>query len=292
MPANPPVRLLVPPLNSAAPSPQCAGKFPWGNAMNLAWRYRLRAGGIHFGISLVVALLTILFVYGVWYPGALSALQGVSHIVLIMLGVDVALGPLLTTVVFRPGKSLRALRFDLTLIGLAQLAALIYGVHTVASGRPAYLVFNIDRVDVVAVSDIDPASQQRARLQGAPGVSWFGPLTVAARLPEDRALRSQLTEAAMEGGPDLAQRPEWYLPFQQEREAVLEASQPIERLRKAEMDAATEAGLLGRYGREAAALRYLPLVGKERDGVAIIDAATGDLLGFEALQPVWKSARR
>jgi len=40
----------------------------------------------------------------------------------------------------------------------------------------------------------------------------FGPEWVAAKLPEDIAERNALIFQAIEGGPDLAQLPRYYLP--------------------------------------------------------------------------------
>lgn len=257
--------------------------------MSAALKLRAKAGGIHLLISFTVAALALLWIYRVWYPDVLAEVQGVSHIVLIMLGVDVVLGPLLTTVVFRAGKTPRALRFDLVVIGLAQLTALVYGLHTVAQGRPAYLVFNIDRFDAVAVSDLDTASLQRALAAGGQRVSMLGPQTVAARLPADPAERARLQDESLQGGSDLSQRPEWYLPYEDDRSTVMRAGLPMDRLRRQnDLGEAAWTALLRRYGGNAEALRCLPLVGKERDAAVIIDAATGDVLGFELLQPPWK----
>lgn len=44
---------------------------------------------------------------------------------------------------------------DLTVIAVLQLGALSYGLWTVAEGRPAWLVFAVDRFELVRVLDID-----------------------------------------------------------------------------------------------------------------------------------------
>ena len=46
-------------------------------------------------------------------------------LILLMIGVDVVIGPLLTLIVFDPKK--KHLKFDLVVIAALQLAALAYG---------------------------------------------------------------------------------------------------------------------------------------------------------------------
>ena len=93
---------------------------------------RLRAGLIHLSISSVVALMAVGIVFLIWYPHPLHTAAGVTEIFLIVLGVDVVIGPLLTTLVYRQGK--KSLRFDLSTIALLQLLAFSYGLWTVAEG--------------------------------------------------------------------------------------------------------------------------------------------------------------
>ena len=65
--------------------------------------FRLRAFLWHFLASLLMASLALMLVYGVWYPSPLHALLGVTSIFLIVLAVDVVIGPVLTFVVAKQG---------------------------------------------------------------------------------------------------------------------------------------------------------------------------------------------
>ena len=114
---------------------------------------RLKAFFLHLSLSAVIALLALLLVFGLWYPAPLHTAVGVTHIFLLLLLIDVVLGPLLTLLVYKAGK--KTLVFDLAVIAVLQLSALGYGLWTVAEGRPAWLVFNADRFDLVRVLDID-----------------------------------------------------------------------------------------------------------------------------------------
>src|SRR4051812_10875535 len=104
---------------------------------------RWKAGLTHFGISLTVAGLVYVAVRYLWYPGALFEIAGGLELLLLIISVDVTLGPLVTLIVFKPGKW--GLKFDLAVIGILQSAALVYGLYTIAESRPVYVTFVKDR---------------------------------------------------------------------------------------------------------------------------------------------------
>jgi len=101
---------------------------------------RLKAFAIHLAISALIALAVIGLVFFIWYPAPLHTATGVTQIFLLLLTVDVVLGPLLTLIVYKTGK--KTLIMDLTVIALLQLSALAYGVWTVAEDRSAWLSLN------------------------------------------------------------------------------------------------------------------------------------------------------
>lgn len=178
---------------------------------------RIKAFLIHLGISLVVALAAMALVFGLWYPSPLHAALGVTGIFLLLLAVDVVLGPCLTLVVFKPGK--KTLVMDLTAIALLQLSALAYGVWTVAEGRPAWLVFAVDRFELVRVLDIDERKLEQADLAYRQP-SLLGPQWVAASNPVDSDERNDLILESVFGGTDLAQRPNLYQPLSAQKDAI------------------------------------------------------------------------
>ncbi len=65
---------------------------------------RLKAFAIHLAISALIALTVIGLVFFIWYPSPLHTALGVTQIFLILLAVDVVLGPLLTLLVYKAGK--------------------------------------------------------------------------------------------------------------------------------------------------------------------------------------------
>jgi hypothetical protein len=172
---------------------------------------RVRAATIHLVASGSVALVCAALVFGLWYPGAYRALSGGMGLFVLIVAIDLVLGPLLTLVVFNPRKGRSELTRDVGVIAIVQLVALGYGLFTMASARPVYLVFEVDRFRVVAAADIDPKELTSApnELRSLP---WLGPQLIAARRADDAAetLESVMSAAA---GVDIAMRPSRWTPF-------------------------------------------------------------------------------
>ena len=118
-----------------------------------------RAALIHLSCSAAVAMACMVLVFRFWYPSPLAEAQGVSHLVLMMIAVDVMIGPMITSIVYDPRK--KWLRLDLATVAMLQTIALLYGMKAIYGGRPAYLVFNVDRFNVIAVQDINRDSLAR-----------------------------------------------------------------------------------------------------------------------------------
>ncbi len=111
------------------------------------WKPKLKAFFIHLLLSLTVIALFLVVVIQVWYPDTLFKLENVWQGLQVLIPVDAVLGPLLTLVLFVPGK--KRLKFDLTVIALLQIAALTYGGSLIYKQRPVFLAFVVDRFEVV-----------------------------------------------------------------------------------------------------------------------------------------------
>jgi hypothetical protein len=247
---------------------------------------RLKAGALHLGISAAIALAAAALIFLVWYPAPLFTAQGVSRIVLLLIAVDVAIGPLITVIIFNRAK--KSLRADLAVIATLQLSALLYGLHAIFSARPALLVFNIDRFEVVTALDVDTESLNRARAAGHPGLSGWRPRVVAALLPTDRKERNKLLLSAVQGGADLAQSPEWYVPYETTSDEIRARIRPLSELRG--NNGMTDSGwrdFLLSLDRPESQMGYLPLRAKVHDGAVIVDSRTAEIVKITLLEPKW-----
>lgn len=239
---------------------------------------RCKAFLIHLLCSLVIGLGALGLVFGVWYPSPLHLALGVTSIFLLLLLVDVTLGPLLTLVVYEVGK--KTLKFDLAVIVALQLSALGYGLWTVAQGRPAWLVFNVDRFDVVQVVDIDTRRQAEA-LPPYRAPTWLGPQWAVAVQSDDVARRNEALFEAVQGGSDIAQRPELYRPLTDSIEQVRAKAQGLDRLLQFNSsDAVTDA--LNAWPQ---ATGWLPLMARAQPMVVLLTDENTQVLTIVPLQP-------
>lgn len=83
----------------------------------------------HLSISFFIALLVVSLVFFIWYPSPLANAVGVTHIFLMLLAIDVIIGPLLGLLVYKERK--KSLKFDLSVIIIIQIAALCYGIFSI-----------------------------------------------------------------------------------------------------------------------------------------------------------------
>ncbi|HEY9033325.1 MAG TPA: hypothetical protein VIN71_05245 [Pseudomonadales bacterium] len=113
----------------------------------------------------------------------------------ILAAVDMVLGPLLTFLVYRPGK--KGLKLDLAVIALCQFAALAYGLHSIHASRPTYLVFYGDTFYLADNRQID----QKQLADPSLSVGLFGqPKVVVASIPGTNQERFLMAMEQMEKG--------------------------------------------------------------------------------------------
>lgn len=230
-------------------------------------------------ISLGVAALAAMLVFGIWYPYPYRDLAGGRELFLLIILVDVVCGPLLTFVLYNPEKPKAELLRDLSLVAIIQLAMLGYGLHVVHQARPVYLVQEVDRFKVIVLPMLDAAAVDKLPPKLLP--RWLdGPVTVAIREPKDLMEKNNVVLESAQGGRDYAERPEFYLPY--EGEAALKSlkrAKPLSMfLQKQPTQEAAARELVADKRLDMAQLMYLPVVGRQ-DWVAVLDAQ-GQIQGF------------
>jgi len=239
---------------------------------------RFLAFAIHFAGSVTMGLLAIALVFFVWYPGPLATGTGVTTIFFLVLAVDVILGPALTFVVYKKGK--KSLRFDLACILILQLAAFGYGIWTVSSGRPLWLVFSVDRFKIVLDSETDDRylSKAKPEYQHAP---WFGPRWVSTHDPEDERQRKQLALEVSSGGLGFARRPDLYQPLALASAQIQLKALPLDDLKHFNPTANVD-GVLARWPTSDA---WLPMKSVPEPMVVLLRKETAEVVAVVDLRP-------
>lgn len=180
---------------------------------------------VHLAISCVIALISMAIVYLVWNPEPLYKATGITRIFLLMLAIDITLGPLLTFIVYKKGK--KTLKFDLAVIALLQISALIYGLYHVYEGRPVWIAYNVDRFDLVRVNEIDTRQRDKVKPEyQTPAIN--GLQYVTAIIPsDDIEKKNQILFDEMGLGIAPSQRPELYQPLEKAYPKIKERALPL-----------------------------------------------------------------
>lgn len=244
------------------------------------WRSRVGPTAIHLGASFAVGLGVAAAVFALWFPGPYRIMSGGTELFLLVVGVDLTLGPLLTLVIFDRRKPAKELKRDVAVVVALQVAALAYGLHTVSISRPVVLALEVDRFRVVAASGVylkelptAPADLRR--------LSLTGPRLVRSVLPTDPDKKFESVGLGLSGF-DIGTRPSLWTPWDAAARAeALAHARPLGDLarrypdRQRELDAAAAA-----TGRPLPALVYIPMATFRGDWVALLDAKSADVLGF------------
>ncbi len=245
-------------------------------------RSKLKAGAVHLGGSAVLLAIFLTLLAGYWYPSPYLQLEEGWRVTLILVGVDLAVGPLLTMIVYKPVKP--GLRFDLTVIVTLQLAFFAWGTWVTYAERPAYVVFNVDRFTILSGSDVVHADKARAELQRDAG---SGPMMVYAPPPRTRAEQSELVLGVIMGGEQsYAYRAERYEPYRDHVDAVLAAGTDVEAkfADRPEVKAKLADFLAARPGK-LENYAFLPIEGRKHDMMVALDRTTGEVAGYIDVDP-------
>lgn len=248
------------------------------------WRDRLKASGIHFLISLAVAAVAGALVFGVWYPFPYRELSGGRELFLIIVTVDVILGPCITLAVFNLAKGWPVMRRDLMVVAFLQLAALGYGLWTVYVARPVHLVFEFNRFSVVHAADV-PAQLLDKTPPGITALPLAGPTLLSLREFKDNNEMADATLAAIMGAP-LAARPDLWQPYDAALADVLKSAKPATQLQtRFPKEAAAIDQVLAQAGRNVHNVVYLPIVGRKVFWTVFLDPVTAHIVATMPLDP-------
>jgi len=232
----------------------------------------------HLFISCLIALFVIGLVFFIWYPSPLASAVGVTHIFLMLLVIDVILGPLLGLLVYKEGK--KTFKFDLSVIILIQIAALCYGVFSIEQGRPAWLVYNVDRFELVRKNELVDTNIQHAQPKFQKP-SWFKPQYVATEFAKDTQQRNDEMFAEVFSGISISQRPERYVELTQAKTQIQQRALPLVELQQYNPKTDVEETLV-KYPKADA---WLPLKANAVDMVVLINKESASIIKIVDLRP-------
>jgi hypothetical protein len=179
-------------------------------------RFRLKAFSLHLLSSATALTLILGSLYFGWYRWPGWHLTDVTTVVLVMVCVDVVLGPTLTFIVASKNKTRRVLTRDIGIIVVVQLCALIYGSVSLWNGRPLYYAFSENILQLVQAYDIDAKEAEAGRQQNpALAPHWYSlPRWIWAPLPQNADESRKIVESAIRGGDDVISMPKYFKPWE------------------------------------------------------------------------------
>lgn len=249
----------------------------------IPWREKFRAFGIHFATTLFVAALAAGLIFFVWYPEPFDTMIGGLKLFMLVTGIDLALGPLCSLVVYDSRKSRRELLFDYSVIAMLQVAALAYGIYSVAQNRPAYVAFVKDRLEVISAGEIGLKDWQEAAGSMFDSPPWTGPVLIATFVqPKD-------SNDALDGGlrgHDIGVRPKFYVDYASQVDAIKRKiiELPVLEQRHAEAGALVSRSLQ-ELRRPAADFGWLPVKHRRGFWTVLIDRQTGYPVRYLPIDP-------
>jgi hypothetical protein len=244
---------------------------------------RWKAAAIHISVSIIVGLLSALLIFGVWYPQPYIQAAGADRLILLLLGVDITLGPLLTLIVFKSGKW--GMRFDMTVIILAQICAFTYGMSVVVNSRPVYIVAAANSFSLVAASDLDNKDLNDAKDARFRAVPWTGPRVIGAVMPTDAKERSDLLFSGF-AGKDVDKFPKYYVDYADIVTEFLKQAKTLAELKARHPEAAALLDdWLRQNNHQAGNVVWVSLQARDGTFTALLDAKTGDLLDVLPFRP-------
>ena len=159
-----------------------------------------------------------------------------------------------------------------------------WGMLSLYQNRPFWMVYTVDRFEVLSMRDIDLGWVTDPQFLDKP---FIGPLLIFANMPADPvAYQKLLREIMFEGKPDLQFRPEFWSLYTERKEIALQKSRPLLELRETR-PGWSEAidSLVKKHGGDISLLKFAPTLQKDGQFTAILDAQSGDVIEAIKIDP-------
>lgn len=249
-------------------------------SQSMKLKERSIAAALHLLASLFVATLAAVLVFFVWYPYPYREVAGGRELFLLVVAVDLVVGPLLTFAVFNRSKPRQELWRDLSIIGVLQVLALCYGMWTVFTARPVYLVHEVDRFRVVTAADIDPAELTQAlpKFQKTP---MFGIQVIGVRKTRDSNELMQSIESAI-AGKDIGMMPGRWQDLDADNKAQIgQLGRSVDFLRSRASDGGVAINqIISGAGLKDAEVIGLPLASRRTDWTVLMNRKDVRIIGY------------
>ena len=232
----------------------------------------------HLSVSAFIALIMVSVVFFCWYPAPLAKAIGVTKIFLMLIAIDVIVGPLFTLLVYKEGK--KTLKMDLMVIVLIQILAFLYGIHNIIEGRPAWIVFDSLNFTVVKNSDIETKNIDQAKAEFQQS-SWFKPAFITTQFSSVSPQKTLLNSATKPQSNLYIHYPVYYTNIASAKMSIPLSALPLSLLEKY-----NDKNIVDKMtGKNPQADAWIALSAPVQDMVVLIDKEKGEVIKIVDLRP-------
>lgn len=247
---------------------------------------RWKAFSIHIIISITIAACVSVPLLLLWYTPDLFLAADGHRLLMLLLGIDVVMGPLITLIIYNNTKSRRELTFDFSIIGILQIAALIYGMGITFQARPVFIAFTQDSFTVATANQIADVHLARSTHPQFKTLPLTGPIYVFTEMPTDTLGINELQffKAASMGVECF---PQYFKPYSENMKIAGQAARPVSELKKLKHDQASDINkAIEKSGRPESDVGYLPLKGMYAGLTILLGKSDGQILGILQFSPI------
>ena len=251
------------------------------------FKKKFKASFIHLALSFTLVSLIIASTIYFWYPGDFLGITNYKDIALLIVSIDLVLGPVLTFIVFAPKK--KSLKFDLAVIAAIQLSALAYGVHALYETHPLFVTYNHKGFNLVQANEVNPDDAKSPQFQISKLAS---PKLAFAKMPDDPKKQTEIMVGVdLKGEPDIDKRAEYFEPVNKHLDTILKDSLDAVKLFDEKHLTASTKAFLAKHGKNKDDYAYLPVKGTSGDAIIVLNKQTAKLVGTIDADP-WKFAKK
>jgi len=231
---------------------------------------KFKASAIHFLLSFTLVSLLLCVIIYFWFPLDYLSITNFKDIALLIILIDLMMGPILTFIVFKKGK--KNLRFDLITIAVIQVSALIYGINALFQTHPLFFTYKNDSFYVVQANEVDLSKAKHKEYK----ISKLETGKLAfTKMPTDLDEQAAIMAGVdLKGEPDIDKRVEYYEPVNEHISEILAKKLDPDKIfqknnlnKDAKSFLATNKNNIDRYA-------FFPLKGVTKDAILVLDINT------------------
>jgi len=235
------------------------------------YKKKFKASLIHLVLSFTLVSLIIASTIYFWYPGDFLGITNYKDIALLIISIDLVLGPVLTFVVFAPKK--KSLKFDLAVIAAIQLSALAYGVHALYETHPLFVTYNHKGFNLVQANEVTPSDAKYEQFKVS---KLSSPRLAFAKMPDDPKKQAEIMIGVdLKGDPDIDKRAEYFEPVKNHLDTILKDSLDTVKLFDEKNLTSSSQKFLEKHGDKKDTYAYLPLKGTSANAIIVLDKLSG-----------------